>query len=127
VYGIDFSEYSKQEFLFTPYSYQSAYEPIGLVEIVLRAGMKHGTLPKSYVKMGMSNQTYEKKSEKGWMITEPIDMKEALGFAYEKAVKMGADAICDLKFESFNDRIFDGQEYFSCPTIKIHGFAIKRK
>ncbi|MEE9431936.1 MAG: hypothetical protein V3V16_12890 [Melioribacteraceae bacterium] len=115
VYGIDFREYSKKGFLFTPYQYDSNYEPIGLVRFVLTSKAKY-----------IEKVTYLNPYPH-WDY-EHVSLTESVEFAYKEALEMGADAIVDFKIVRNSQRLYVGKAYeANIPQIEVSGFAIKRK
>ena len=120
IYGINFSEYTERGFLFTPYSYDSDYEAIGLIEVKLRAGYEYRDKDITYKASG-------KVLKKGWFLKDSINVDEALRFSCVKSVQMRADAVCDLKVSVGSESFFDGILTITVPTLEIRGFAIKRK
>jgi hypothetical protein len=119
VYGIDFREYSKKGFLFTPYSYKGEYNSIGLVTFSAISGADYVLLE---VERG-NNREFERY---GWVLENPTS-EEIVNYAYAEAVKMGADALCDFKITTSYKTIFTGIENVNLKVMDVYGFAIKRK
>lgn len=107
--GFDFTSYSEKNFLFTPLSYTEDYDAIGFITTEL--------YPEVEKKLPNINAEI-----KEW-ISKEIDGDKLLAAAYQRAVKMGADAIIELKILSITKR----EPEVLVNGLQLQGFAIKRK
>jgi len=126
IYGYDFTKYTAKGFLFTPEKYMEGYESIGLLEIEIFPEANYQHPEGIYRKPGQyySDDEREDKSKNipgGWFY-KPVDAPEVLDSLYITALKLGADAVINLRInevaKSKGDVIFIGK--------KASGFAIKR-
>ena len=121
--GYDFSEFTKEGFMFTPIEYIDPYESIGIVTIYVDPEITRE--PSKYTK-----STYKNYFKYHNFFIEKVTPDEALRAMKEKAVEMGADALTIITIETLerpdinqpNDR--KAVEKYS---YKISGFAIKRR
>lgn len=118
VYMMDFREYSKKGFLFTPYSYKGNYISIGIIRFSVRAGAEY--------KLIQSKREFAKKYDTEKWYKENIMDIDILEYSYKKAIQMGADAICDFETSLTFDEIYTGAGNISLPVLNVNGFAIKR-
>jgi len=118
-FGIDFTKYSKEGFLFTPEKYLGEYESIGMIEYKLIPGAKY----KIY------KQVYGQEAKYKWF-TEYIEFSQAVDSIYFMAKSMGANTIMNFDFSiEYNEEFSNPMEYKNPITIygyRITGFAIKR-
>jgi hypothetical protein len=115
--GYDFSNYSKKGFLFTPNLYQGDYETIGLIQLSYTPQAKYDLI--------RAKQRYGKPPY-GWEVDE-INPKKAIKAIYKECVEMGADALTQMKIETFFEhQAQDTHSPITIIGIKISGFAIKR-
>ncbi len=118
--GYDFSDYSKKGFLFTPNLYQGDYKAIGLIQLSFAP---HAKLTEVRGKDKYIRRAYAKKD---WKVDE-FNSKKAIESIYKSCVEIGADALTQMKIETFFEHHAQGTLYpITIPGIKISGFAIKR-
>lgn len=120
--GVDFREYSKKDFLFTPEKYLGDYESVGLVSFLV--------MPKADRVKTESNTDSNPWKDTGiihtWK-TEEIDIQNALDGIYKRCIEMGADALVN-----FHSEVEITDYPYLIPPLKLEGyritgFAIKRK
>lgn len=115
---IDFREYSKKDFLFTPEKYDGKYESVGLISfLIMPEAVKEKIKVNPFVD---SEETYK------WNINE-INIQNAVEGIYKHCIEMGADALVNFKADV---EIEDNS--IATPPLKLYGyritgFAIKRK
>ncbi|MFA7421746.1 MAG: hypothetical protein WCZ90_18830 [Melioribacteraceae bacterium] len=114
--GFDFTKFSKQGFLFTPESYNSEYESIGVINTTLFPEVKN----QDYRTFG-SNE-YLPLGETGWSYKQ-INVSEAIDSMFVQATRMGANAIVRFDVKNTSKQ----NSYITIPGIEVTGFAIKRK
>jgi hypothetical protein len=117
-YVYDFTKYSNQNFLFTPEQYTGNYNSIGLLEIEI-----YPETEKVLAKNTSNQYGTEDYSKSTQWIYYPISTEEVLDSLYNRAIRMGADAITRLKIEDF---IVSYGTVYSYGK-KASGFAIKRQ
>ncbi len=119
IYAIDFSEYSKKNFLFTPYRYLGDYESLGLVTVEIRPMAK-------LVKKSVDTGTGVGLTKDVWEV-EKIKMGAIIEEVYKKAINMGANAVVDLEINTnFETLEANSTNPVTVNNIEISGFAIKR-
>lgn len=120
-FGIDFTKYSKEGFLFTPEKYLGEYESIGMIEYKLIPGAKYLVTKKRY------DQT---PSNYAWFV-ENIEFSQAMDSIYSMAKSMGANTIMNFDFNIEYNETFNNPMRYKNPIIipgyRITGFAIKRE
>lgn len=123
VAGIDFTEYTKRGFLFTPESYSRRYNSIGVVSVIVWAEMNRQESEK--IVRGHQQAEVNLGYKYGPWRADYLQMQEAIHSMYEQATGMGADAL--VNFES-KGVVAPHPIYSSVqvPGIEISGFAIKR-
>lgn len=109
---LDFSKYSNRGFVFSPYTYDGDYDPVGMITIY--------ALPGAYLDEKSSNSKGE------WMI-EIIHEEDVLDTLYQKATAMGANAIISLRIENVPYSESVGVYKINMTGLKVEGFAIRRK
>ncbi|KAA3606344.1 MAG: hypothetical protein DWQ06_02555 [Calditrichaeota bacterium] len=111
--AFDFSEFSAKGFMFTPNIYAGDYESVGLLEIKY--------FPEANLK------PFETKTTNRVLrwVHEPISPQVLLKVAYDKASKMGADAL--TQFYVSREIRENKKAKINRDGYKITGFAIKRK
>ncbi len=124
--GADFREYTKKGFLFTPYSYNGKYEPVGLVIFSIKSGAEYKSAISG--KKSKENNPYitDYSTEYKIWFYDYVEMSQVVEFAYKKAIEMGANALCDFKINFEYESVSTGVETISLPVLKVSGFAIKR-
>jgi hypothetical protein len=127
LYGIDFTPFTKKNFLITPEKYTGNYESIGIINFTAKPGAK-------YIKLGFkANPDYTEQNNQlkylesfDWKV-DSIIFSDVLNKVYKICTDMGADALVNFK----NDIIYDSHSDISNPVTimgyEISGFAIKRK
>lgn len=114
VYGYNFSEYTKQGFLFTPEQYIGEYESIGILEVEIYPEIKEGKEKGSNQYGGTTKWLYNY-----------IQTKEVLDSLFNIGRRMGADAVVRLEI---SDVAQDRSGFINLiPGKRASGFAIKRK
>lgn len=121
----NFKKYSEKRFLFTPHSYLSDYESIGLVSIMLTPSVKINRM-NTEGKDSEGKPTYKNV----WDI-EKVNVDEAIDSLHFLASRLNANAIVDLQIkeisQSYNYNIVNsGNPPVTIFGYKIDGFAIKR-
>jgi hypothetical protein len=119
VNGFDFTEYSKQGFLFTPESYNGEYESIGLIEVAFYPPVTKDTLRINEEKW----DSWLRSEFSRWYVGV-ISSNELLDSLYNYTNRMGADAVINLRISETEPKT-NGVVLYS--GIKASGFAIKRK
>jgi len=124
-FGIDFTKYSKEGFLFTPEKYLGEYESIGMIEYKLISGAKYLSTGRQWdAKTAKSIPTRYK-----WFIDE-IEFSQAVDSIYFMAKSMGANTIMNFDFNIETNEKYNNPMKCNNPiTIygyRITGFAIKR-
>lgn len=119
--GIDFLEYSKNGFLFTPEKYEGDYESIGLVSfLIMPEAVKEKTdAPdtQSYRDLGPVIK---------WRI-EDVNIQNAVEGIYKHCIEMGANALVNFKIEVKIEDYSNRNPPIKLEGYRITGFAIKRK
>jgi len=116
---VDFSKYSKQNFLFTPYQYSGKYKSSGMISISF---MPEAKLIKEYP---FKNQMYQGE-QKYWQI-QKVDLEKIIESFHKKAISMGANAIITFKINSVTKTYEVGSTNPVIITgVELTGFAIKR-
>ncbi len=116
VRGLDFIEYAKRDFWFSPEKYNHDYESLGIISV---ESFGEATFKTSKDKYGGMIKTWHKTSPS-------VDL--ALAEMYKIAKDMGGDGVMSLDFQDVEKNINagkNGQVYV--PGIKISGHVIKRK
>ena len=109
VTGIDFSDYSRRGFLFTPGMYtEGPYESLGLVTVTVTPQARQ---------VPDSTTGYFR-----WQI-ERITADDIVRKTYDQAIAMGADALVNFEARVREERL---DEYSSRPILEVSGFAIRR-
>lgn len=106
VRSIDFSEYTRQGFMFTTETYQGAYESVGII----------------YVTMHAEGKLEDVKGFPQWVFSD-LKVQDALAEAHRKALAMGANAIVKLDIQADNKVL---SPVLAVPGIEVSGFAIRR-
>lgn len=128
--GFDFTEYSKNGFLFTPNQYDGEYESVGIIKAKLTPEMKK-TPPMGRLqsKSGdnlivVNGQIYFVMNFLGqsWYVKD-FETKNVIKNLYDLTSKMGADAVTNLKIEYYP--FYNGN--ITTYGVEVSGFAIKRK
>ena len=115
---IDFSKYSKEDFLITPYEYRGDYEAIGLIS--------NKVAPEAHLVEKNIDNAGVTITKKEWQV-EFIDVKKMIDELYKNAINMGANAIVDLKnFSSSEVIMVSSTKSITIESLEIRGFAIKR-
>ena len=122
VTGYDFSSYTANGFMFSPEQYLQPYEAIGLIDIQVIPEVKKWERPDSL--RGFSFETFPEPKRK-WQVEE-IKTEFLLQEMYERATRMGADAVVRLEIKT-ETRLLGGAPTLEVPVFHISGFAIKRK
>ncbi len=111
-YGVDFSKYTGEGFLITPYQYNEKYSSIGM--LTATSCPEVSTAPGSFKNRQMANgQMY---------FVGEVDLDKTIEKLVKKATDMGADAIIDFSIKHTTYR--NGTE--DIPCIEVSGFAINR-
>jgi uncharacterized protein YbjQ (UPF0145 family) len=119
---IDFRQYTKNGFLFTPYDYKGDYESIGMIHAKL---MPEAKIVK--VSTGKKDSIGNTIYKDDWDVSK-IETHDAMDTLRENATKMGADAVINLEISSTQESFNIGRQYsITLNGIEVEGFAIKRK
>ena len=122
LYGVDFTSFAEQGFLFTPEKYSGPYLSIGLIDYEVFPGAEYKPIGKS-LEYYQGQKTYTLYD---W-IPDPISIQTVLPKIYKICVDMGANGLVNFKFEKISKSI----DYISNPAIlfgyRVSGFAIKRE
>jgi hypothetical protein len=105
VRSIDFTEYSRQGFMFTTEMYQGPYESIGIIYVTMHAEGKLETV----------------NAVQRWIFSD-LKVQDVIAEAHRKATGMGADAVVKLDIRA-NDKTVG---LITVPGIEVSGFAIRR-
>ncbi len=111
--AFDFTEFSAKGFMFTPEFYRGEYESVGLLDFTF--------FPEAELKLRKAKQS---NSGSKW-VYEPVSPQTILEFAYQKASKMGANAL--VNFTILPETKKDELTNFEREGFRVKGFAIKRK
>lgn len=119
--GIDFREYTKKNFLFTPEKFIGDYESIGIVSFLIMPEANKDSKFEPNTKNGKAGYYTSE-----WTVKD-IDIQNAIEGIYKHCVEMGADALVNFKSDI---QIVDYS--YLIPPLKLQGyqitgFAIKRK
>ncbi len=118
VYGYNFSDYTKQGFLFTPEQYLGEYESIGILEVEIYPEINpQGKRVNQY---GAENYGEIPK----W-VYYPVQTKEVLDSLFNIGRRMGADAVVRLEITDVAQE--RTRFLYPIPGKRASGFAIKRK
>ena len=114
-YGLDFTPYAAQGFLFTPGTYEGDYESIGAITVEIRpsvgkAGHNNGSI-----------KVFSSADSKSWFI-EKLNADELVSEAFRASTELGADALTRYTFDE--KRAMNGD--IEVPIYTMSGFAIKR-
>lgn len=112
---VDYARYSEKGFLFTPYIINGDFDPVGPVEYYFSPGAEY---------KNMSSGNYP-ISEKQWVV-DSFDIYTAIDDVYNECLKMKADALIETKITTGTNTL-PNMPLAVIPTIKITGFAVKRK
>jgi hypothetical protein len=107
VAGIDFSEYTRQGFLFTPEMYDGPYEAVGLVTVSMYPEARYVLSADRVMR---------------WDV-QRITAQDVVAKMYEQAKGMGADALVNFTVRVTDDRI---DATATRPVLEVSGFAIRR-
>jgi len=123
-FDIDFSKYAKNNFLITTDIYRGKYISYGIMEYTIFPSEK------MIVYRGrMSSFKYDKEKYyiKGQWLIEKLKIENVIDKIYNKAIKLGADAMIDLKIKEVS-RISNNlnADHTYAPGIKVRALAIKR-
>jgi len=128
VFGIDFSKYTKQDFLITPEKYIDKYESIGLITYEYLPATEYkseGSEPNPFYDKNLPNSS-PFISVKQWY-SETVEISQVMDSVYKISKNMGADAIVNFDIKVKSDAV---GVHASNPTTRygytISGFAIKR-
>lgn len=121
---IDFSDFSKKGFLFTPHGYTPGqYASIGIVSFNIRAQAE-------FIKYDPGHPFYNSlwPNRGRWQFSK-LSTEKILSLAYEEATLMGADAIIDFKISIDEEEVSYSSmgQTVNIPVLNVSGFAIKRK
>lgn len=105
--SLDFRDYTKKGFFFITEKYEGAYEPVGMVEVLI--------LPE-IVKNPEAKDKFSVWKE------IPVSYSEVIDSLYQLSTRMGADAVMNLRL-SVGDSYNWNEKYYG---PKASGFAIKR-
>lgn len=89
---LDFTKYSKEGFFITPEPYSGEYKTLGIVN----SSIESGAHLEEYTKE--DPDTGETVKTKKWVV-EPVDIYSLLDAVYQKAVKIGGDAIMNFRYQ----------------------------
>ena len=119
---IDFSKYSKQNFLFTPLKYSGDYQSIGLISVSMMPEAEF----KFQDRFVDSTRTRFIGSNKIWVIKK-LNLESVIDTFYLKATSMGANAVIDFNIK-FIKKTFESKSTnpVILPGVELTGFAIKR-
>jgi hypothetical protein len=119
-YVIDFSKYSKQNFIITPDKYPGKYESIGMITVVF---MPEAKKENKYV---FDEFKMYQGEQKLWA-SQKIDMEKIPDNFHEKAVSMGANAVINFEIKPYSEMHRVSQtENVKIDGLEVSGFAIKR-
>lgn len=119
-YGINFTKYSKQNFLVTPIEYPGFYDAIGIVSVELYPEADYKT---TEIRTNASGQEVQHKE---WVV-EQIDAQDAVDSLVSMASRMGADAIINFKLNTEKAEYLRITNPIVLSGVSASGFAIKRK
>lgn len=112
-YGVNFTNFSDKNFLFTPYKYEGKYESVGLVRFEIKSGAEY--IPNKELNWLQGDWEFDYATS-----------DEILNYAHDIAIKMGADAICDFKIIYKSEEVIYDTQHITLPIVEVSGFAIKR-
>ena len=122
VSAIDFTPFTKKDFLFTPNKYLGEYESVGIIYFKYHPEAK---LVKKEIERSKDERDNITKTV--WEVAE-YNPNLLLYDVYTACVSMGADALTEFTFEGIqSDYGFGSAQPISIDGISIKGFAIKRK
>lgn len=125
--GYDFRPYTDQGFLFTPESYNEAYDAVGLVEIIYIPKIikaPSSTTTRTFSESRPMNRDGFSILLSGihYYYVERPDTEKLIAEMYDLASGFGADALSN--FNITTEVIYNND--VAIATIKVTGFAIKR-
>ena len=135
---IDFREYTKNGFLFTPLPPSGEYESKGLMNVELYPQVLRVTISRyqTYKEKGfvtLEQITGDKRyrvlrvtNDAGvyeYVAVELLSVDKAIEAMYQEAIDYGADAITNIEIQ--RSPVVDNKISYS--TIEVSGFAVKRK
>ncbi len=88
---MDFTKYSDQGFLITPYEYAADYETLGFVEVEVRPAVVIDKTDKVDESTGIRKSDFS---------VGPIMLEDAIEQMVERAKDLGADALVSFEYES---------------------------
>jgi len=112
-YGMDFTKYTSEDFLITPKSYDGEYQSIGVLRVEIWPEMNRSA----------EEITGDRVTDFSDWHSKPIKTKTVVDSLYQKAKRMGADAIIDFRTQRLSQSIDDGTRV----GVEARGFAIDRK
>lgn len=120
--GIDFTEYTKRGFMFTPEEYTGAYESMGVITVSMYA---EGNLepPPRPPRRGIFGNGGAEQPELVWRFKE-LRVQDVLEETHKRATGMGADAVVRFNVRAVTRP--SGVALVDVPGIEVTGFAIKR-
>lgn len=127
LYGIDFTPYTKLNFLITPEKYPGSYESIGMINFTAKPGAQYllsSKKPNPYYGRNSGEPKFIEIYE--WKI-DSIAFPEVLNKVYKICVEMGADALVNFKNEIILDPRTGIKNPVTITGYQITGYAIKRK
>lgn len=123
---LDFTKYTEQGFLITPFKYLGDYESIGIITVKVMP--EANFISKKIMKAKYPASSADEYDLEEWWEIEDINSEMVIDILYESAVEMGADAIVEFDIEVINQRY--GYGIAANPVTlygyEMSGYAIKR-
>jgi hypothetical protein len=118
-YSIDFSEYAKKDFLFSPESFNGNYDGIGILRFEIYNKYQY-VEKEDIIDFGTA-------PDYAWVLKEKVYVNDLLDEIYHKCLEMGANAFVNFEFKQIEKNISWIPNPFLAEGVMVSGYAIKRK
>lgn len=126
-YAVDFTKYTKQNFLITPEMYQGQYESIGLIDYTLMPKSLYKTIGRKQNPNWTEGSTIPRFISVQEWVDDDMSLDRALERVYDKSKLLGADALVNFRWDVQTTEYTGIANPKTIVGVRITGFAIKRK
>ena len=126
-YEFDFSNYSNNDFLFTPDSYTGEYESKELITVIISPEANKTRVSPNEEKTTDAIYYQGNSVNNSFWVVKDIQPDEILSEIYEKCIQIGADAFVNFKVQTESKTFVQNTPpILEYENYIISGFAIKR-